>query len=386
MNRSVLIGAGLATLASLGACGESKQIILSVDTTAGIPCDIDKLRIRATGDDANTLERDLTNERLPITITLEDDTSSGSFDLQVTALKGNVEVLQAAGTLQFGQGRDLAARVVLESTCTPATPCLLPELIPYTAPPAPVSARTECGANVRRYVPGPTTEIFRDSCTTPTPNSGKVLTGGKRGAELLPLSETALAGFGFRFYGRPIRQIWAHEDGYISFAPDNPDALNDLDPGPFDRDIKGIGVPPPKQSVFPFWDGLTLTGTNGVCYALEGSPGTQKLRVTWARACHTLACDTNNNLNFTIVLDERTGRIAFTYGSMVAQPAERAAGQTATSGIVNDATGCTVDMCNKDTGLCADGMTPCGYNQLFSSVPQSPKIQDVQFDPQPEGE
>src|SRR5690606_18274467 len=135
----------------------------------------------------------------------------------------------------------------------------------------------------------------------------KVLNDGSRGAAKLPLPPAALEAFGFRYFSRPIRQIWAHEDGYISFAPDNPDAMNDLDPGPFDRDLLGVGVPPPPQSAMVFWDGLTL-GSNGVCYALEGAPGTQKLRVTWRRTCHSVVC-TADSLNFTVVLDERNQRI-----------------------------------------------------------------------------
>lgn len=361
------------------ACSDPRQIILSIDTTAGIPCDMDKIRVRATGSKASTYEKSLAGARLPLSITIDDGTDSGNFELQVSGMKGDTEVLRATGALQFGEAGTLAANVVLEPTCTPERPCALPALIPYVAPPAPVASRSECSGAVRRYKTAPTAETYRDVCTVPGANAGKVLTGGARGAALLPLDATALAGFTFDFYGRPIRQIWAHEDGYISFGPNNPDAMNDLDPGSFDRDLLGTGVPPPQQSVMVFWDGLTL-GTSGVCYALEGAPGTQKLRVSWTRTCQVAAC-TSDNLNFSIVLDERTNRISLSYGEMTAGVVERAQGATATSGIVNAATGCPVSQCALATGLCSDGLTPCGYQQLFSKMPQLPRVADVGFEP-----
>jgi hypothetical protein len=369
----------LATTLAASACTDREQIILSIDTTVGVPCVIDTLRIRATGSKSSTVERDLTNARLPIAITLEDGTSSGSFDLEISGLKNGQEVLRAAGPLQFGRGEPLAANVVLEASCTPSEPCALPALEPYVAPPPP-AVRSRCGENVRRYIPGPATETYRDVCTVPGANAGKVLNDGKRGAVQLPLSQETLDNFSFEFYGQPIRQIWVHEDGYLSFTQNNPDPNNDLDPGPFDRDLIGQGVPPPRQSVFPFWDALTL-GPDGVCYALEGSPGTQKLRVTWKGTCHTQTCSASNSLNFTVVLDERTNRVSITYGDMIGSNAERAQGATATVGIVNEATGCPVAQCNYETGLCADGTTPCGYSQTFSRIPQMPRVSDVQFEP-----
>src|SRR5258706_5010134 len=91
---------------------------------------------------------------------------------------------------------------------------------------------------------------------------------------------------------------------------------NNHDPGPFDRGLLKNGVPPPPQSAMIFWDQVNL-GPMGVCFALEGQPGAQKLRVTWSHACQIQPCGTDS-LNFTIVLDERTQRVSFTYGDMIA--------------------------------------------------------------------
>jgi hypothetical protein len=369
--------AGIVVAAGLGACSSAQEIVLSIDTTAGIPCDIDHIRVRATSSGTATYERDIADVRLPVTLRLADETTRGAFMLEVTGLKGTTEVLRAFGPLQFGNAGDLAAHVVLESTCTVDSPCELPMLTGAGSTPPPV-AKSDCGVNVRRYTTSPAIETYRDACSVPGMNVGSVLMNA-RGAALITLSDAALSGFRFRFYGRPIRQIWAHEDGYISFSRANPDAGNDLDPGGFDRDILGSGVPPPPQSAMIFWDQLTLNST-GVCYALEGSPGTQKLRITWARVCQTDTC-TTDSLNFTVVLDERDGRVSFTYGDMIASNASRGQGSTATVGLVNEANGCAATDCNSMTGLCKDNRTPCGYSQVFSNMPQTPRVANVQFDP-----
>jgi hypothetical protein len=375
MTRAWWIVGALALL----ACSEPQKIVLSVDTSAGIPCDIDKIRVRATGAETATYELALDGDvRMPFVLNLADETARGQFTLEVTGLKGNVEVLRAAGPLQFGTTGDLAANLVLESTCTVAEPCELPMLTSSRATPVPV-AKFDCGANVRRYTTTiPAIEDFRDACSTPGANTGTVLMGAS-GAALLTLSEEALAGFGFRYFGRPVRQIWAHEDGYVSFSRNNPDEGGDLDPGAFDRDFAGVGVPPPPLSAMAFWDQLTL-GSTGVCYALEGAAGTQKLRVTWARACQTDTC-TSDSLNFTVVLDERNGRISFTYGEMTTINVPRGQGSTATIGLVNDTINCLASDCNSANGLCRDNVTPCGYSQVFSNMPQAPRLPNIQFDP-----
>jgi len=366
-------------LAALGlaACSSPTQIVLSIDTTAGVPCDIDKIRVKATGGSAAVFEQDLKDARLPIVLKLSDETSNGAFTLEVTGLRNNMEVLRASGPLLFGNS-DAGEHIVLESTCTLDTPCMLSDLTGSTKAPPPVS-RFQCGDIVRRYKPAMTLDTFIDACNVPGTNSGTVLTNGARGAAKLGLSDEVLANFAFRFYSQPIRQIWAHEDGYISFEVNNPDARNNLDPGSFDRDLLGTGVPPPPQSAMVFWDGLTL-GPAGVCYSLEGNSPNQKLRVTWSGTCQTTTC-TTDSLNFSIVLDERTQKISFTYGTMMAANANRALGATATVGIVNDAKGCPVSQCTLATGLCADGTTPCGYTQIFSKTVQSGGVVSYDFTP-----
>jgi len=271
---------------------------------------------------------------------------------------------------------------MLDPRCAPGTPCALSDAASPSAASA-AGARLQCGPNVARYHTEPTVETFVDACTAAATFSGKALLDGSRVPFRLMDLEKLLPSFGFQFYGRPLRQIWVSKDGYISFAQNSPDPNSVLVPGPLDLDIKNFGEPPPPQSVMAFWDTLTLS-SNGVCYELEGPPMNQRLRVTWNHACVTQPCllsDPMNNLNFTITLDESTQRVVLTYGTMVAGAVDRARGATATVGLANDTTGCAVEECALATGLCKDGVTPCGYSQVFSSTVQMSGVQNIQFTP-----
>ena len=279
----------LVPFIAAAACGSDRaQIILSVDTSVGVPCEIDSIQIRAGATEDSVLDKQLTGGLLPLTVTLEDDTPGGTFDLVVSGLKGTTELLRAEGTLQFGAGEPLAASIVLESSCASGAPCALPALERFTEAPPPAT-RSQCGELVRRYLPGPATETFRDVCTVPGQNTGKVLTTPGENLAQLPLSVSALEDFSFEFYGQPIRQIWASRDGYLAFTPTSPDPQNDLDPGAFDRDLVGLGVPPPKQGVFAFWDDLTLGAVacvtrSRVLRAPRSSASPGRTRATRSRA------------------------------------------------------------------------------------------------------
>lgn len=369
----------LAGALALAACTDTRQIVLLIDTTAGVPCDIDGIRIVAKAAGTTTIERSLKDARLPISVTLLDDTPSGRFTLEVSGLKGNVEVMRASGPLRFS-GHEITNTVLLDPKCRADANCKLADAMSASAAVAD-DARQQCGANVTRYHAEPTVETFVNACTAAAPFTSKVLGDGSSKPVRLVDLENLLPNFGFQFYGRPLRQIWLDKDGYISFAQENPDPYGVLVPGPLDRDIKRVGEPPPPQSVMAFWDTLTLSSA-GVCYVLEGPPMSQRLHVTWSHACLTQPCllsDNLNNLTFTITL-ESPQRIVVTYDAMMAENMERAHGATATVGLANNATGCPAEECTLATGLCKDGITPCGYSQVFSNTLQE-HVRNMQFVP-----
>ena len=266
--------------------------------------------------------------------------------------------MRAAEKMQFSDHKEVET-VLLDST-----------------PPA--TARAVC-----QYAASPALEGFDDVCNLP--GSKPVAISDSSAPVDLGL-DSMLTGSGFQFYGNPIGKIWVSKDGYISFTKDNPDPNGVLTPGALDRYVTGMGAAPPLQSVMVFWDTLSFwdamkRAVGKVCYVLEGDGDNRRFRVTWEHACVTQPCTPPDNLNFTIALEERTHRVVLTYGAMIAGNPDRAQGINATVGLVHDAIGCPADECKLATGLCKDGVTPCGYSQVFTDTKQTPQPPDMQFVP-----
>lgn len=368
----MLSWAGVAL--ALAACTQPRKLVLSVDTNAGVPCDIDRLQLVATAGGVTMFEQSLDGAHLPAFVTLLDATPSGSFNLEITGMRGSTPVMKVAGPLQFSS-KEGSQSVMLDLNCPVDQPCpLAGAMAGGSDAPAGVT-RFQCGPDVERYGVTMTPEAFVDACTVPGRITGSVLTNGAAGPVELDLLTPALPGFAFQFYGQPIHKIWASRDGYISFSRDNPDPQHVLVPGPFDRLLRGTGAPPPEQSVMAFWDTLTL-GSSGVCYELEGQSPGQLIRVTWSHACLTTPPCVGGGMNFTITLDESTRRVVLSYN--ITGTSDREKGITATVGLVNDATGCTADQCSVDTGLCSNGAA-CGYSQVFSNTVQAGGLKNQQF-------
>lgn len=356
---------------ALAACTEPRQLVLSIDTPVGIPCDIDHVRVIAKASGTTTFERSLRGVRLPISVTLLDDTPSGNFELEVVGLKGNDEVMHVSGPLQFSS-HGATETVLLDPKCTTDPACGLAGAMAAGAS-GPITARAVC-----RDSASPALEPFQDACSGNGTKHGTVMFDSTNVPVRLMDLESTFASSGFKFYGEPIRRIWIAKDGYVSFTEDSPDPSGSLKPGPLDRDITHMGEPPPLRSVMAFWDTLLL-GTPGICYDLGGAPNNQVLRVTWRHAC--LVNCASDDLNFTITVEESTQRVSLTYDTMKAANDDRARGATATVGLVKNANGCPADQCALKTGLCKDGATPCGYSQVFSEVVQKPMIPSMQFAP-----
>jgi hypothetical protein len=363
---------------ALAACTDARQIVLSIDTTARVPCDIDRIRVVAKAAGTTVFDQSLNGDRLPVTVTLLDDTPNGSFQVDISGLKGDAEMMRTSGSLQFSSHKAIQS-VLLAPTCTPDAHCELADAMADGAA-SPATPRLSCGAHVTRYSGSMAPDSFLENpCNVP----GAVRlfpSGGGPPVQRMDMElEDKLRGADFQFYGRPIRQIWVAKDGYLSFTQDNPDPDGHRLPGSLDLDIKHVGPPPPLQSVMAFWDTLSVRPM-GVCYVLDGAAPYRQLRVTWAGACLTDTC-TTDNLNFTITLEETSHRIVLTYGDMVAGNSAGAHGLYATVGLVDDPIGCPAEECSLATGLCKGSNTPCGYSQVFSDMIQPDKPPNMQFLP-----
>lgn len=362
----------LAGSVALVACTKPRQLVLSIDTLAGIPCDIDRIRVTATASGTATFERSLQGARLPIDVTLLDDTPDGNFQLEVSGLKGNDEVMRVSGPLQFGS-KKTTETIMLDPKCTPGAQACTPADAASAGASGQLAARSLC-----RYSASPALDPFYNACTGTGAKHGNVQFDSTHAPARLMDVEDTLASSGFRLYGHPIDRIWVAEDGYLSFIQNSPDPSGVLQPGPLDRNVAHMGEPPPVQSVMAFWDMLSLS-SSGICYDLGGMPGNQVLSLTWSHACFT-DC-TSDDLNFSVTLEERTQRVVLTYGTMRAGNDDRAHGVTATAGLVHDAIGCIAKECQLATGLCGDGVTPCGYSQVFSEKVQMQEVPNMQFVP-----
>lgn len=366
-----MISRCLVVALALAACTDPRQLTLSIRTTAGVPCDLDLVRVVATAGGATTIDQELRGERLPVELTLLDDTATGEFHVDVSGYKNGVEVMRTSGALRFASHATVVP-VTLERRCRPEVPCDLAD------PPAADPGDPGCLADVTRYASGDALDQPDEACGLP--GADRVLADGTAGPVRLTKLEDALAGARFQFYGRQVRQVWVSKDGYLSFAPDNPDPAYALAPGALDRDIRHAGAAPPPRSVMAFWDRLTLRPA-GVCYAMSGETGHHVLHVSWLNACLTTPCATADDLNFTITLEEDSGRVVLSYGKMAASNDAAAKGINATVGIVDDASGCPADECALATGLCKDKQTPCGYSQVFSTQVQPGGPAKLQFLP-----
>jgi hypothetical protein len=376
----------VVAVCALAACASHKEITLSIDTTAGVPCDIDSIQINATGAKQSTLTRGISTASLPLTITLSDESTDNGFQLDVVGLKADKPVLRKSGKLAFNGD---IAYVMLEPECLAslATPCSLPSLVADTAPAPAAAPRYGCGA-VARYAQQAGAAVFLDTCNLP-PSPAAVagdppptnLTGAVTfGEDLEPVEITdlapLLAAAKFRFYGLPVQHVWVDRHGYLSVGDTTPDHGNAHTPDAFDVQ----GHTPPTQAMMVFWDNLTKSD-KGVCYSLDGDVGIRTLRVTWSNTCLVESCSPSESLNFTAVLYEHTQRIDFTYGAMTSANTNSAEGATATVGIVNQAPGCQVAQCDNKTGLCKDGKTPCSFIEVFSKAAQTSGVQNVGFEP-----
>jgi len=176
---------------ALAACTDARQIVLSIDTAVGVPCELDQLRFRASSSTATTtFEHSLEDGTLPVAISLLDDTPDGRFTIEVVGLKDGIELMTARGELTFS-GHRTTVPVVLEPICTADAPCALPAT-------APVGTRARCGPKVTRYSVGTSVETFQDACTLP--GAGNALLDNARGPVKLGL-DAALRNFQFSFYG-----------------------------------------------------------------------------------------------------------------------------------------------------------------------------------------
>jgi hypothetical protein len=362
----------------LGACRPATEIVVTVDTTFGVPCTIDALHIEATGD-RELVATDVTvgDADLPGSITLVPHGDPRQVTVTVSGMRDGAVFATASGVASFEHESSTELRFILDRSCVPG-PCPAVGVGGFTAVPE-HQARRGCGE--RGYSWKTALVVMRDACAMREARMGSVLANVDEREAMSPLSPAMP--FPFRFYGAPVTQIWAGTNGYIGFG--------DTMPGGLTGDVgasRSLGIPGfPGKGVLAFWDDLR-TGPSGVCFTVSGELPDRMLWITWKEACFATTagdpCVTPDlgTLTFGIALEETTDRVYVGYPKMVATMgnADRANGVTATIGVTDAVPrGCTADLCSID-GTCQDG-TPCGYTEFPARRIVNP-LPTLEFDPQ----
>ncbi|MEM9191122.1 MAG: hypothetical protein AAGF12_18210 [Myxococcota bacterium] len=390
-----------------GSCTNSiSQIVLTVDVTAGVPCDIDSIEINA-----GMVIRGgrITATDLPVSVPIVAD-GPGEVQILVTGLQAGTERYFATSTARWRDGETVHLAITLSDQCLdPASPCAVDgsALPGFTAVPAAagtgdcapcVPTTEECNGvdddcndeideggvcdQVATYSGEEAAFVrFRDACTVAGSIREVVLPGEMEGEVEVPESirmaiNDAATPFRFSFYGEQIQTIWVGDNGYLGLGTAAPNSIVPIQPG----EVTKTGAPAP--GVMGFWDRLE-TRADGVCVLLQDSVSPRRLIFTWKNACFS-PCDPGDNLNFSISLTEQTNKIDVAFGDMISADATRAQGSFATVGIRGpDVPACTVEECSA-MGVCASGANmgmPCGFTQIFSNTAQTMGLPSYEFSP-----
>ncbi|HSR97429.1 MAG TPA: hypothetical protein VLM79_10285 [Kofleriaceae bacterium] len=374
----------IALVFALGACRAeipATEVIVTLDTTFGVPCTIDEIHIDAVGDhesvgqDIPLDDPDDPRKRLPGSIGLPPLSDPKNIKVTVTAKRAGEVFATAEDTAPVDREGSVELRFLLDRSCVPG-PCRAVGVGGFMGLPPPAPRR---GCGNERYAVKSSLFVMRDACTMREEVMGNVLRNTDE--DEVPLF-TEMP-FPFRFYGAAVSQIWVGDNGYIGFDS-KPNALN-----------ASVGMPRPLgdrgsfpgKGVLAFWDDLR-TSASGVCFAVSGTFPDRLLWITWKDACiavssmRTCGSPEGGALTFGIALEETTDRVYIGYRSMTAASpnSDRARASQAVIGATNAAPrGCAADLCSSE-GTCQDGR-PCGYTQ-FSAVEIVDPLPNVELDPE----
>lgn len=363
-------GWAVLSLIALAACADPTQVVVFVDTTLGVPCEIDTFRIRIQGGGQESVEEVPAGNDV-VSWTILKESGGNAFTVRAEALRGGRVVASSFANAAFSPDATRQVILVLTEECAGAE-CDYSSTLGNLAVPA-AATRASCEGIASRYtVDDSLTGLLEVVNACDLDGVPREDFTGLDNDEVL-VSEDALAGilmndFSFRLFGERVQRVWVTDEGYLAFTEAAPgataEAVSNQD------GITSAGHP--QFAVMAFWEALDLQPTTGrVCAAMQNTGGRNTLWVTWEHACLT-PCAVGDDLNFSVGLEEDTNRVIVGFLEMQSNvsPA-RAAGQEAVVGIMGDESpACVASQCQAN-GFCADGTTPCGYAVAFSRVMQT---------------
>ncbi len=346
------------------ACSLSPaEVVVTIDTTFGVPCTVDKLVIAVTTSSGRTQSETVfvTDDDLPGSLAIVDD-SSGQLEIRVDAFLGDLPVASAEQLVEPVAESSSEVRFLLDPSCAPG-PCPAVRIGDYKQLPQ-RAPRALCGREAYQV----TNSLIppRNACITDT--LARVLVGGADEAEAESPLDPKVP-FPLFFYGAPIQNLWVGDNGYLAFSREAPGAVTEEIGDP-----RSLGEPGayPAAGVLAFWDKL-ITGQSGVCFSVLGDAPNRILWITWERACFQGfgscgGAPEGGSLTFSIGLEETTNKIIVGYHTMTAAPPndDRASGQSATIGVTSGRpAACAANEC--DSGMCPSGEA-CGYTEASSAT------------------
>jgi hypothetical protein len=358
-------------LTACRAATPATSIVVTVDSTFGVPCVIDTLHFDfdGVGEDVPLAAGDL-----PGSITLVPRSGAKDVTVTVTGVQADQPFASATGDASFASEEQLELRFLLDRSCVPG-PCPAVGVGGYTGLPAPAAARDHCGD--AGYHIATSSFAIRDACELPVmPQS--VLATVNDGEATLGAMPFRFSLYGTTYDPSSSAQVWVGTDGYLTLGS-QPMARNADIGNSRPLDTPGFDA----SGVLAFWDDLTA-GPAGICYAVTGSAPDRMMWVTWKEACFkggACASGQYGTLTFGIALQETTNKIFVGYPEIHATGtlAADAMGVFATIGITKHGPrGCAATDCVD--GTCADG-TPCNYTQYSAQMALSPFPAALELDP-----
>lgn len=357
-------------LSPLLACADPTEVVVYVDTQLGVPCQVDKLLVTVTGDGAPVV-READPRTALQSVTVLSDGGGAGFAVRVDALKAGQVVASGTAEVVFVDGARRVLPIVLGESCR-AAPCDFTGSVADFAQPTP-AARTSCEGIASRYrVSASGLVSGEDACTFPAVTAPTDVLGNIKDQEVA-VDEAGLVqalgeGFDFRFYGERIQKVWVSGDGYVSFGATAPRSLTTQ---VLNTAITASGAP--RSGVAAFWDSLDFKAQGKVCVGLQSAGDVDTLWITWKDACFRAsgACNPSDDLTFSVGLEEKSNRVIVSFAEMRADDPDRARGLQAVLGLLSPGgKRCELDQCDAREGLCSDGVTPCGYTQVFAREAQ----------------
>ena len=357
---TVKAGLGAVGLAcAVAACSllekPATELVITVDTTFGVPCTIDALRVEViSAGEVITEELALSDADLPGSIVVVPESDPGQVSVTVTGLLGGEAFASATGLVDLADKLRLEQRFVLDQSCVPG-PCPAIGVGGYVGLPPP-QPRHGCGT--RGYRISPTFLTMRDACDMQQVVMARILPGADE--QELPSPLTPALPFPFTFYGEPVSQFWVGTNGYLAFSATAPNQLISTI-GAADTLSERFLVP----AILPFWDNLR-TSPKGVCLAVTGEAPDRMFWITWKEACvasGALACGgvDQGPLTFTVALEEGSHSLYVGYQTM-SGAGDRSRGLTATIGVTSGSPACPASECSSE-GVC-EGGAQCGYTEV----------------------